>query len=290
MKKLLYIFLFLFSFSAFSQKDKIKVEVELINKNPYEVYEGREGSQIDYSKISKNFNNTLSGIISSRQAKKQQLKNLKIELRKFINDEIKLEKSVALNNKINEIKIHLLEWNNIGYSLLTKGIYVPEYWESMQLDLPNMIGILLTEIQNLDFFINKKKKTLFNKNGKSSETEIEDILSSILSKYRPQFTYSGVQAKFKKSGRIKKRGKPENPEVVFINSKKRYLFNEISEEIKDSISLSNLLTNIKPESKDFDSVILKLKKYKELLDLGIISKEEYNNKVNPLKKIILNNH
>tara|TARA_B100000787_G_C16117021_1_gene260858 strand:- start:18 stop:890 length:873 start_codon:yes stop_codon:yes gene_type:complete len=288
MKKIL-LLLLLIPILGFSQDQTIKVKIT--KENPYDVYVGREGSQVDYSKISRDINKSLNSILESREQKKIQLKSLKEIVVNFVKDEAPLIKSSALNTYFSEIKSMLIYYINFHHSMLTKGFYKVESWESFMQKVPDVMIQLFMEIQSLDLFINNSKNTFFKKNGDSAELEIEKITSLILSKYTLKNNFwlfdNGVAAVFKKN-RIKKRGTLGDPYIRFGFEGKKITFGEhISADVINAINSSVILTKDKIIPIDFDSIVSKLKKLKELFDLGIITEIEYNTKAQKLKDSLL---
>ena len=288
MKKIL-LLLLLIPILGFSQDQTIKVKIT--KENPYDVYVGREGSQVDYSKISRDINKSLNNILESREQKKTQLKSLKEKVVNFVKDETPLIKSPALNTYFSEIKSILIYHINSQHRLLTKGAYKVESWESFMQEVPDVIIQLFMEIQSLDLFINNSKNTFFKKNGDSAELEIEKITSLILSKYTLKnnfmLFYNGVAPVIKRS-RIKKRGTLRDPYIRIVFEGKHITFGEhISADVINAINSSVILTKDKIIPIDFDSIVSKLKKLKELFDLGIITEIEYNTKAQKLKDSLL---
>jgi hypothetical protein len=291
MKKLLLLSALLIFALGFSQEQTIKVEIA--KENPYSIYSGREGSQVDYSKISREINKSLNDVILSREEKKQQLKSLKEIVVNFVKDETTSVNSPALNIYLSEIKSALIYNINTQYSLLTKGAYTVESWKSFTQKVPDVITQLFMEIQSLDLAVNNSKKTNFKKNGDPSDIEIEKITSLILSQHPVKnnlfiFDKDGSPP-IVKNGRFKKRGKLGTPYVAIYYEDKRKLFETISADVINAIKSSEVLTKDKITTIDFDSTVSKLKKLKELLDLELITKEEFDKKSNQLKKIILGN-
>jgi len=290
MKKIL-LLLLLIPILGFSQDQTIKVKIT--KENPYSVYAGREGSQVDYSKISRDINKSLNNILESREQKKTQLKSLKEKVVNFVKDETPLIKSPALNTYFSEIKSMIIYQINFKHRMLTKyGVYEVESWESFMQEVPDVIIQLFTEIQSLDLFINNSKNTFFKKNGDSAELEIEKITSLILSKYTLKnnfwiFDY-GVAPVINKRNRVKKRGTLRDPYIRIVFEGKNITFGEhISADVINAINSSVILTKDKIIPIDFDSIVSKLKKLKELFDLGIITEIEYNTKAQKLKDSLL---
>ena len=289
MKKILLLLLLLIPIFGFSQDQTIKVEIT--KENPYSVYAGRAGSQVDYSKISRDINKSLNDIIKSREEKKTQLKSLKEKVVNFIKDESISNNSPALNIYSSEIKSELIRNLDLRYSLLTKGAYKVESWESFMQKVPDLIIQLFMEIQTLDLFINNSKNTFFKKNGDSAELEIEKITSLIFSKYtlknNVRIFDPGVFPVFKKN-RLKKRGTLGDPYIRIVFEGKHITFGEhISADVINAINSSVILTKDKITPIDFDSIVSKLKKLKELFDLGIITEIEYSIKSQKLKDSLL---
>ena len=288
MKKIL-LLLLLIPILGFSQDQTIKVEIT--KENPYSVYAGREGSRIDYSKISRDINKSLNDIIKSREEKKTQLKRLKEKVVNFVKDETISINSPALNIYFSEIKSVLIYNINFLYSFLTKGGYTVGSWESFMQEVPDVIIPLFMEIESLDIFINNSKDTFFLKNGDSAELEIEKITSLILSKYTLKNNFwilsNGVDPVIKKN-RFKKRGTLRDPYIRILFEGKQITFGEhISADVINAINSSVILTKDKIIPIDFDSIVSKLKKLKELFDLGIITEIEYSTKSQKLKDSLL---
>ena len=286
MKKLLFTLTLLISFSSFGQNQNIDVEITYKEKNPYQIYVKRDkDSYVDYSKISEDFNKELNQIVNNRQERKNQLKEISDNIIKFINNEIKLVESSSLNQEILELKENLNKYIPFLHTMLTKGVFAVNEWEVFMLDIPNVIVGNLIQLQSLDFKLTDFKKELFDKNGNSSSSIIEEITYNILSQYKPQIRDNGIDPEISKKGKIKKKGKPKNPSIAYIMNNKDYDFEDVYKRVLDSISNTKSLT--KNKKKDFETIYSELKKLKELLDLGIITKQEYDLKTTSLKKILL---
>ena len=88
--------------------------------------------------------------------------------------------------------------------------------------------------------------------------------------------------------KIKKRGTKGDPYIRIVFEGKHITFGEhISADVINAINSSVILTKDKIIPIDFDSIVSKLKKLKELFDLGIITEIEYNTKAQKLKDSLL---
>jgi len=273
---------------GFSQHPTINVVIS--KKNPYETYAGR-APQVDYSQITNDINKSINDITKSREEKKIQLKSLNEKVVNFVKDGIISIDSPALNIYFSEIKAIIVSNLGMRYSFLTKGMYTVKSWESFIQKVPDLIIPLFMEIQSLDLFISNSKNTFFKKNGDSAELEIEKITSLILSKYTLKNNFwifdNGVDPVIKKN-RIKKRGTMGDPYIRFAFEEKHITVGEhISADIINAINSSSILTKDKIIPIDFDSTVSKLKKLKELFDLGIITEIEYTTKSQKLKDSLL---
>lgn len=289
MKKLiLLLFIPLVFVCGFSQNEKIEVEITSQQKNPYEIYTERDkDSYIDYSKISTNFNKEISQIVNNKLERKNQLKQISDNIIKFTNSEIKLVESGSINQKILELKAHLNKTIPYLHKWLTDGIFAVNDWELFMLDIPNVVVENLIQLQSLDFKLTDLKNELFDKNGNSSSPLIEEITSDILTQYKIQIVDNGISPEFSKKGKVKKKGRPKNPSIVYIMKNKNYDFDDVYNRVIDSISNTKSLS--KNKKKDFETIYSELKKLKELLDLGIITQQEYDSKTAYLKKLLLDN-
>ncbi len=286
MKKLLLLFALLIFVNGFCQNEKIEVEITHKQKNPYSTYVERD-TYIDYGQIADEFNRELNTIVQNRQERKNQLKGISDNIIKFVNNEIKLVGSNAVNHMIIQLKTHFNEAIPFLHKLLTNGIYKVDEWETFMLDIPSVIVKDLLQLQSLDFKLADLKQVLFDKNGNSSSDLIEEITLNILSQYKPQIRDNGIHPELSKKNKVKKRGKPQNPSIVYISNSKDFNLVDIVNRVTDSISKTTSLTKIK--KKNFETIYSELKKLKELFDLGIINKNEYDKKSSVLKKILLEN-